>query len=160
MTARRLTGRRNVLDNRKDEVIAALVSGDSYSVAADRFGVSKAAIAYFVVRHEVALRTMREKVAEAVEDYHIAHKVNRIAALDKLYTDIGSWIKENSLTETTYGEGGTTKRFRADAVNALRGVLKDAATELGQLPKPDVHNTVNVGILVRQLSGYDPEAIG
>jgi hypothetical protein len=41
-----------------------------------------------------------------------------------------------------------------------RAIEKAAADELGQIPRPDVHNTVNVGILVRQLAGFNPEDIG
>jgi len=152
--------KRNILDSNAPEVVAIIAGGDRPSDIARLYGVAPSSITRFTERHAAAIAAMRTEVIKQVEDYAIAHKVNRVAALDKLYTDIGAWIAENSLTETTYGEGGTTRRFRADAVNALRGVLKDAATELGQLPRPDVHNTVNVGILVRQLSGYDPEAIG
>jgi len=184
MTARRLTSRRNVLDNRKDEVIAALVSGDSYSVAADRFGVSKAAIAYFVVRHEVALRTMREKVALAVEDYAIATKVNRIAAMDDRWQRIRSVIDQRAADGAKHwadvpgmdtgivvhqvkqiGAGKNATMIDEFVVDTgtmaeARAIEKAAADELGQIPRPDNNTTVNVGILVRQLSGYDPEQIG
>jgi hypothetical protein len=165
-TQTKATKRPHVLERNRAEVVAILATGDQPADVARLYGVEVSTVTRFVDRYAEPIAALRVEVVKQIEDYAIASKVNRIAALDKLYGEIDVWLEEHSLSERTVrwdedgNEVGETIRFRADAINALRGVLKDAATELGQLPKPDVHNTVNVGILVRQLSGFDPEQIG
>jgi hypothetical protein len=157
---------RHILQANRPEVVAVLATGTQPADVARLYNVAVSTVTRFAEKYAEPIAAMRAEVIRQVEDYAIAHKVNRVAALDKLYTDIDAWIEEHSLTERTVrwdedgNEVGEVLRFRSDAVNALRGVLKDAATELGQLPRPDNNTTVNVGILVRQLAGYNPEDIG
>ena len=75
---------------------------------------------------------MLAELDRQVTDYAIAQKVNRIADLDGLNTAVKGWIAENGLSERQ----GKTVHFRGDAVNAQRGVLRDAAEELGQIERP------------------------
>jgi len=161
--------KRNILDSNAPEVVAIIAGGDRPSDIARLYGVAPSSITRFTERHAAAIAAMRTEVIKQVEDYYIAHKVNRIAALDKLYRLMDAEVDEDGLAVTEvrheYRNGEQvaeveTRDFRGSLVREMRGVLKDAADELGQIPRPDVHNTVNVGILVRQLSGYDPEAIG
>jgi transposase-like protein len=184
MTARRLTARRNVLDNRKDEVIAYIVAGASYSQTAQQFGVAKSSITSFIGRWEDELRALQAKAAHAAEDYAIASKVNRIAALDDRWQRVRRVIDQRAadgaknwagvpgmdtgivvhqVKQIGAGKNATIiDEFVVDTgtMAEARAIEKAAADELGQIPRPDVHNTVNVGILVRQLAGFNPEDIG
>lgn len=161
--------RRHVLARNAPEVVAIFATGERPVDVARMYGVDKSTATRFEHEHREAIDAMRVEVIKQVEDYAIAHKVNRIAALDKLYRLMDAEVDEDGLAVTEirheYRNGEQvaeveTRDFRGALVREIRGVLKDAADELGQIPRPDVHNTVNVGILVRQLSGYDPEAIG
>jgi hypothetical protein len=185
LTTRRITKRRNVLDNRKDEVLAALIGeGLTWQATADRFGVAKRSIGFFIERHEDEYRALKGKVAQAAEEYAIASKVNRIAALDDRWQRVRRVIDQRAadgaknwaavpgmdtgivvhqVKQIGAGKNATIiDEFVVDTgtMAEARAIEKAAADELGQIPRPDVHNTVNVGILVRQLAGFNPEDIG
>ncbi len=128
--------------------------------------VTPPAVTQFADRHSADLDAMRAEIVRQVEDYAIAQKVNRIASLDALHGEIEEWLAEHTLTERSVrydkdgNEVGETLRFRGDAVNALRGVLKDAADEMGQLPQRagDTYN-IDKAIIVREYSGFAPSEV-
>ena len=144
------------------QVIAWMIEGVSDSEIARRVEMSREAVYHFRQRHQAEIVPVAAEIERQIVDYAIASKVNRIRELDALYTEIRSWLGEHSLSEKTYSEGGgVTIKLRSDAVAALRGLMRDAASELDQLPRGNNINIDNrTQILIRQVDGYDPSALG
>jgi len=93
--------------------------------------VSRQAVQAFRDRHADELAPMVEAVEKQITDYAIASKVNRIAALDRLLGGMEREVADYGLIEDS--EDG--RYFRDKLVKEIRGVLRDAAEELGQMPK-------------------------
>lgn len=163
MTTPRATKRRTSLEKHQDEVIAFLLNGWNWERIAQKYGVHRSSVMKFQARHADKLQALQAVVTKQVEDYAIAQKVNRIAELQWWYDRTreeadrdGLTIVEQVLTVSKDGVETTTitKDYRAAMVREARALLSDAADELGQKPRPEQHNTVNVGIIVRQIEGY------
>lgn len=125
-----------VADGKSDREVAAAVS-------TKRTVVSRQAITAFRHRHTDDLATKQEEAIAEVEELWItdkAERIKRLAAMfdkcDEALTEYGVMITE----ERTFGNGDdaetvTTRRFNGGMVKEMRGLLSDAANELGQLPK-------------------------
>lgn len=133
-----------------------LASGAKYQAVAEHFGVDVSSAWRFMERHQDEIEARRRRVDLAVEDLHIASKVNRIAEYDRMLREINEWLEEHTLSEETIrydrdgNEAGRTIRFRRDVIEAKRSVLHSVAEELAQLPRaPDANINVNVATAVQ-----------
>lgn len=141
MTQARATARRTSLEKHKDEVIALLLTGWNQEQVATKYKVNPSSVHRFIDRHSDKLSALQAEVTRQVEDLAIANKVNRLMILEDLVDKSQVWLAEHTLSETTtrFDEDGNivgeTIRYRSDAVNAIRGLLKAAAEELDQLPR-------------------------
>ena len=135
------------------DVITWMIEGIPDAEIARRIGASREAVYHFRKRHPEVIEPVAAEIERQIVDYAIASKVNRIRELDALYQEIRSWLGEHSLSEKTYSEGGgVTIKLRSDAVAALRGLMRDAASELDQLPRGNNINIDNRSVtLVRYI---------
>lgn len=163
--------RHGKLENRKGEVIADYVDGFTWTALCEKYDCARPSLWEFLDKHETEIEEMRAKVRKAVEDYTIAHKVNRIAALDEDWRKLGQ-IMEERAADTRYDEPGySTGRmvhtikmigsgdnaipvdeYKVDTGTiALRAELaRKAAEELGDLPKSDSGSGSNTFVLIRE----------
>ena len=122
---------------------------------AAKYKVSPSAMTQFVRRHEDKLEALHARVERQVEDYVIAHKINRIAGLDQLAREVRAYIDEHGLVErsvvTTENAEIVRERFAREVSAEMRALYRAAAEELNQLPKPTSGDTFNIdkAILVR-----------
>ena len=132
----------------KAKIIAWLIEGKGPTeiaalVSTPAKPVSRQAICNFRNRHAADIAPVVERIEREITDYAIAQKVNRIAALDDICQRIRQEVEEYGLavTEVEYDSSGKeerrieTRNFRASLVRELRGVMRDVAEELGQLPQ-------------------------
>jgi hypothetical protein len=131
--------KRNILDSNAPEVVAIIAGGDRPSDIARLYGVAPSSITRFTERHADAIDAMRTEIVRQVEDYAIAHKVNRVATLQRLMDDVTAHLDARGLMEvsTVTKPDGTTierERFAREVSAELRAILKDAALEMGQIP--------------------------
>lgn len=137
MTQPRATTRRTALEKRRELVLADLIDGMKAADVARKYKVERSSVTRFAHKYKAELTAMSLKVEKAVEDYAIASKAHRIGELARLYDDVTAWIGEHGYTESTVrydrdgNEVGRTERLRADALAQIRGLLADAALELG-----------------------------
>jgi len=162
MTTRRVTARRTSLEKHQDEVIALLLTGSTAPEIAAKYKVQRESVWRFMKRHEDRLAALQQAVTKQVEDYAIAHQVNRVAELQFLYDLTRNEVDEFGVTIVerrieTQGKGDDaietvieTRDYRASLVKEARGLLHQAAEELGQLPKGDgAHASASVVNIVR-----------
>lgn len=151
---RRSTNRRGVLERNAPEIVAILATGEQPSEVARLYGVDRSAITHFEDRHEADIAAMSAEVRRQVEDFAIASKVERIATLQRLADDVTAYLDDRGLMErtvTTTKDGATIERerFAREVAAELRAILKDAADELGQIPRPSDQINVNVAVGVQ-----------
>ena len=164
MTTARKTARRTVFERNKEEVLDLLVSGMSPTAIAERIGASKPALYVFMVRHKAELDAMRAQVQALARPFSIAEKVNRIAEYAETLDMVNGYIAEHGLEERSKrydkegNEVGETIRFNAPVVAQKRGLLRDVAEELGQLPRPEVN--IDARSLTTFTIHFDSPAIG
>lgn len=155
---------KHTLERNQDKVIRLVLDGLSDAQVAERMStrgvtVTRQAVTQFRRRHADKLTTVKAEVIKAVQDYAIADKVYRIGVLDKLASLMVAEVdaKGIMLTETTFSKEGEktyeSRELHDKLVKEIRGVLKDAADELGQIPKAAPEVNVNVGLLVRYVEG-------
>ena len=136
-SATRSNKRRNVLEHHAPEVVAILATGEQPAEVARIYSVERSSVTRFVERHTDAIEAMRAEVIEQAQQFLIADKMFRIGALDGLFQQMAEEARAYGIVET--GEDG--RYFRDKLVNQMRGVLKDAAEELGQITPPDKNPT-------------------
>lgn len=142
------------------EVVAWLTEGKPVAEIARELGVSYQAVYKWRDAHAAELAVVSAKLDRKVERHAIAHVDNRIAELQHLFDltrkevdDYGITVVERRIEKD--GEAETiieTRDYRKDLVHEARGLLNDAAEQLGQKPKPDVHVQQNV-MIIRQIRG-------
>lgn len=125
--------------------------------------VSYQAVYQFRDRHKAELEPAIEEIERQITDYAIANKVARVAELQHLYDVSRKEIDEYGVTivETRheYAKGEEvavieTRDYRASLVREARGILHQAAEEMGQLPKAaDVTVNIDKALLVRYVEG-------
>lgn len=133
-----------LLEGKSPTEIAGLVTTKSQPV-------THQAICAFRKRHADELAPLVAEVERQIEDYAIAHKVNRIAGLDALAQKVQAWIDERGLLErsvvTTDNAEIVRERFAREVSAELRAIYRSAAEELAQLPRPaEAAVNVNVGV--------------
>ena len=132
-----------VIEGLSDREIAAAVS-------TTRFPVSHQAITSFRKRHAGELAEMTTAIVEGVRQAAIADQHQRILEYQRIYD------------ETDLRRQGVPERagmVYAALVREQRGVLKDVAEELDQLPRGTTIQDNRVQILVKQVKGFDPELL-
>ncbi|HLF77256.1 MAG TPA: hypothetical protein VJB57_07150 [Dehalococcoidia bacterium] len=142
-----MTNNNHALEAKAAEVITALSGGLRQVDVANQFGVSREAVSQFVKRHRDEVSLARTAVVERLQDLDLTQKEARIRERAWLYGLIKDEAESYGITTvetTTERDGDTetvivTRDFRGSMVKEARGLLMDIATELGQLPRPDVH---------------------
>ncbi len=160
MTVARATQRRTRLEKQREDVLADLLEGKTQAEVAKKYAVFPTSVAKFADRHSGELEAMSLKVEKAVEDYSIANKVWRVGQLQWLYQSSVDFLEQQGFSErvTRYNRDGDviseTQRYRDSAMAQLRGLLDDAAKELGhRVTKGD---TTNIAAVVNIIRGGTP----
>lgn len=155
-------------------------------VSTPKHPITRQAVSAFIKRHQAELAVTQAKVVQAVEDYLIAHKVNRIAALDDRWQRIRRVIDQRAadgaknwqgvpgmdtgivvhqLKQIGAGKNAmTVDEFVVDTgtLAEARAIEKAAADELGQIQQRPSGDTYNIGqaVIVREYGGgFDPKVI-
>ncbi len=137
-----------------------IASGGTSSEVAPRFKATRESVWAFKRRHAKELADLETADLDQIKATMQAHKENRIAELDALYAGALAWLEEHGYSERVERfdrQGnlvGATTRFRADAVNALRGLLADIAEELGE--RKTTGDTTNIAAVVNIIRGGTP----
>lgn len=160
MTQKRLTQRRTKLEKQKELVLTDLLGGLSQAEVAQKYMVSRPAVSTFVDRHRDSLTALQLEVGRQVTDYAIASSVFRVRELDSLYNKVMTFLAEQGFAEriTRYNRDGEvvsqTDRVRDTTIAQIRGILDDAAKELGhRVTKGD---TTNIAAVVNIIRGGTP----
>ncbi len=116
------------------------LSGLTPAEIARRLGVSRQAVHTHLRKNTDVVTAKKRVMIDAVVDNWLTEKRFRLEKMQKVYDDLEAIAIERtySVTETTaVGEDVTVTAKRIDGalVGALRGLLSDAADELGQKPK-------------------------
>lgn len=157
------------LEQHSDDVLQAYAKGESCYSIAKRYGVAPSTVTRLVERHGNVTERVNEEVVRQVEDYLIAHKVNRIAALDEDWRKLGEVMDARAQDEAHKDHPGWTtgrlvhqlksvgsgdnamivSEYKVDTatINLRAELARKAAEELAQLPKPET----NVNVDARQL---------
>lgn len=147
MTVARKTKRRNKLETVAVEAMADLMSM-TIPDAARKYGVTRQSMHQFAYRHAEELEELKQKVVERAETFEIEQKHYRLGETQELYTRAKAEI---DLAEDTYS--------KVAAIKTANGLLRYAAEELGQLPRPDQNINVKAMMLIRQVEGADIEEL-
>lgn len=132
----------------RKQVEGWIVEGLPNTEIARRLGLHHSAIAKFRKRHEAEVTALVAEVERQIIDYAIASKVNRIADLDNLRNMAILELRQSGYAWDEISKNGV-KRKVSGAVSDLKDTLKQAAEELGQLPRPaDQAINVNIGVAV------------
>lgn len=172
MTIARVTSRRTRLEKQRENVIADLLGHMTQEQVAAKYGVAPGSVQKFKVRHADKLTELSLAVEARVEDYAIASKVNRIAALqdrwDRMKALLDARAKDSRYSdEPGYETGlmihqlkaiGRGEDFQlvnlyvtdAQLLAEMRATERAVAEELGSLPKQDI--TLNVQNNILQLT--------
>lgn len=168
---RQATDPRLVLERNHAEIVAMLAAGATQPQIAQQFGVARSTVLRFVRRNQPEIDAKKHRVSLAVEDYAIAQKVNRIAALNDRWHRLRQIIEERAASDefkdvpgmktgtmvrSIKSVGGgeymeLVNEFKVDTglLAEIRNIEHAAAEELAQLPKaPPAEVNVNVGVAV------------
>lgn len=148
-----------VLDGMSDAQVARAVSNKSNTV-------TRQAITVFRKRHQDVLAPAEQQGIEAVVQHWIADKEVRLTKLEEIYDGLDDVRKTYGFMVTTEEKDEKDKvviydqHFNGQLAAQMRGVLSDAADELGQKPKTPLN--VNVDnrtqtVFVRQVMGAQVE---
>ena len=139
-----------------------IAEGVTDAEIARRIGVSRQAVTAYKHKHPDLVAPVVDEIVRQVTDYAIANKVNRIAELQHLFELTRQEVDEYGITavETrteTDGDKETvivTRDYRSGLVKEARGILRQVAEELAQLPRPETNvNIDNRQIIVRYVEG-------
>lgn len=172
MTQARATKRRTTLEKKRELVLADLVNGMTQAQVAAKYSVHPTSVHRFAERYSDKLTELSLAVEARVEDYAIASKVNRIAALqdrwDRMKALLDARAKDSRYSdEPGYDTGlmihqlkavGRGEDFQlvnlyvtdAQLLAEMRATERAVAEELGSLPKQDI--TLNVQNNILQLT--------
>lgn len=168
MTLRNLVkpGHLGKFEAHADEIIAMLLDGVPQREIAAKFGGTLPGLQLFAARHRPELEAIRDQAKEAVRDLWITDKVQRNTVLQELATLTLAEIKAHGLItdKVTLSEDGSphfTRDYRAAMVKELRGLLKDAAIEEGQIvPAAPSKGGLMREVIIREYEGVPQEWIG
>lgn len=155
----------------KEKVIALVLDGKSNreiaaAISTAKKPVSFQAIARFRKRHATEIEPAIEQAAVAVVERAITDKSVRLVKLDDMFQKCEEALNEYGVMiteESTYGSGEhttltITRRFNGAMIREMRGLLRDAAEELGQMPRPDPHGSGAMReLIIREYAGWPAE---
>ncbi len=137
------------LEAANGRVLKMYLDGMTPPDIARELGVSRQAVHAYLKRHDkTKLRPIHTAAERAVADYWIADKRERLSRLqaiaEKTLAEVDEYgiVVVERVTETTKEGSNETvivsekRDYRASLVRELRGIFRDAAEEMGQLPKP------------------------
>ncbi len=136
------------LELRKGEIIGLLVIGTSHRQIAADLGLPRSGLWRFIKKHREEIQDAIDRRARRLEDHIIANQVDRIAELQWWYDKTKAEVAEHGITveevEVVSSPSKTddktttisTREYRATLVKEARGILRDAAEELGQIKQP------------------------
>lgn len=167
MTTRRATSRRTSLEKHQDEVIALLLTGTRPIDVAAKYKVARSSVTKFINRHADRLEALNAEVAKQIEDFAIAHKVNRVASKElrwQLLEQVrqararGEHGMETGLVVRTFKSIGSgrnmqvVEEFKVDneLLAAMDRLEHSAAEELGELTQKV---ELKAMMLVREIEG-------
>ncbi len=160
MTVKRLTKRRTKLEKRQAEVISDLISGLAPAEVAKKYAVARSSVGDFIDRHRETVTALQLTYDEQVRNFAIASKVFRVRELDSLYNESRDWLREQGYSErvTRYNRDGEvvsqTDRYRDATIAQIRGLLGDAAAEMGE--RTTKGDTTNIAAVVNIIRGGTP----
>jgi hypothetical protein len=139
VTANRGLTKQGILEANRDDVIAALAGGDSWSVVQARYEVARPSLAAFVKRHRDEIDALNTAASEQTRDVVLTQKAERIRRLAWLADGIEAELKERGfMWLEPHGAERSVERMPVGAIKELRSVYRDIADELGDIPRPDV----------------------
>lgn len=108
---------------RNKRLIIQMLATNEFTVSAiaKKFGVSQPRISQFKSMFIEEIEFAKLQLDEATQDLWIANKTNRIEALQELYDDVDK-IPD--------------RERNSKHVQQMRGIMRDVASELGELPRP------------------------
>lgn len=117
------------------QVIRDLAAGMSLSETAEKYGVHRDSIINFKRAHMPDIEDLRKQVANESNGLWIASQFNRLAEYQQAFEDVDTAVAQ--IIEFGGNLGAAEMAF----IKEKRGILRQAAEELGQLPS---RNQVNV----------------
>jgi len=149
-----------ILEGKTDTDIATAVSSRGHVL-------SRQAVTSFRKRHAGELASAVQAVEQAIVNVAIKDKEERIRKLARIYERCEEFVEQNGVmvTEVEYRNDGETtietRRFQTGLVREMRGILKDVAEELGQIPRADTAAVaVAVQVIVREVHGSGQRELG
>lgn len=148
-----------------------MIEGIPDAEIARRIGASREAVYHFRKRHPEVIEPVAAEIERQIIDFAIANKVNRIAELQHLYDMTRKEVDEYGITiveeRTEYDRDGSstvikTRDYRSSLVKEARAILSQVAEELDQLPRGTTQVNIDnrVQVLIREIGGFDPAALG
>lgn len=140
-------------DNAHDVLVACVIEGKPRKEVAEKYGVSPEGVRQFLLRHSEDVTTFQQEMLRSLLHIPITQKFHRLRHLDIMlnktietiearaqqYLDSGLMVREPKWVGPA--EGGELvwmEKYDAGLVREFRGLLHDAAHQLGQLPKPEL----------------------
>lgn len=130
------------LEARHGEIVGMLAVHTPRVEICRELGVAPSNLWLFVKRHQAEIEEATERRNRRVADYIVANQVDRIAELQWWYDKTRAEVAEHGITVEEVITSGdkestiTTREYRATLVKEARGILRDAAEELGQIKQP------------------------
>lgn len=148
MTTARLSKRRTHLERNAHRVLDDFQDGLGPTAIARKYKVSPEAVQKFKERHQDEITANALQLRREASDYKIAQKVYRIGELEDLYNE-----------SRAIGREAETPQDKLAAVRVASDRLKQAAEELGQLPKQDITLNVQNNVLNLNWDNQEPQNI-
>ena len=128
-----------------------LRDGATEQSVADTFSATKRGVQLFKARHRADLDSLRQALDAKVKDDWIAQTAARVGKLQRIYEaaeaeadEFGFTVVERRIESDGDKEAVIeTRDFRAAMVREMRGLLKDAAVEMGQIQQAAPNVTFN-----------------
>ena len=155
----------------RNKLIGLLATGMTYQSAADKMAspslkVTPQSIHSFAQRHSTEIANRRQMLEQSDALDWIGDKTERIRKLASMYrvidADLQQYGPRTTEVRTTDDDGTqTTIRYGGVAlVQQARGILRDAAEELGQIERPSVNTNIQVNqFLVREYGVDNPDQV-
>ncbi len=154
------------------QILEWYLAGENPPAIAKRLGCSRQAVNKYLKKHEAEFKPAVQALVDAVVSNWLSDKTQRLNRLATMFDELrevvndhGYMVTEESIIEE--GEGVSLKRtidrtnkFNGALPQQLRGILSDAAAELGQIPRPDQNINLKAQVLYRQIVGFDPAELG
>lgn len=142
-----------------------LLAGGSERQVAEFFGASPRGVVLFKQRHIGQLQAVKAEAVEQVKHLWITDKVRRLEVLQEVTEMTLTELREFGITVVeeieTEGVITRTRDYRGTMTRELRGLLKDAAIEEGQIvPAAPSKGGLTREVIIREYQGIPQEYIG